>query len=240
MDKLKTRYFTTKVGAGSIHKKPSFNSECVTETVYGESNKILKYHKDWIFIECQDGYRGWINKFYGLVTKEKNKPKYFVVYPHDNGLFDPNFPFGSKVKKKINGTISISKVIGLDDIINVASNLLYIPYKWGGKTSLGFDCSGLVQAVFKVCGYNIPRDSYQQRDFLLDCQIELDKSQPGDLHFFGKKGKTNHVAISTGGFGILHSQGFVKKESLGFNDNSNKKLLDLYISTHSIRLKFRE
>ena len=41
MDRLKTRYFTTKVGAGSIHKKPSFFSECVTETVYGDSNKIL-------------------------------------------------------------------------------------------------------------------------------------------------------------------------------------------------------
>tara|TARA_Y100001970_G_C14203033_1_gene842293 strand:+ start:1282 stop:2031 length:750 start_codon:yes stop_codon:yes gene_type:complete len=239
MDITKTRYFTTKVGAGSLHKKPSFFSDCVTETVYGDSNEILKYHKEWIFIECEDGYKGWINKFYGLVTEKKNNPKYFVVYPRENGLFDPNFPFGSKVKKKIEGTVSISKIIGLDNIINVGSNLLNIPYKWGGKTSLGFDCSGLVQAVFKVCGYKLPRDSCQQRKFLLDCQIELEKSQPGDLHFFGKKGKTTHVAISTGRFGILHSQGFVKKESLGFDDdNFNKKLLDLYISTHSIGLKF--
>ena len=71
MDITKTRYFITKVGAGTLHKKPSFFSDCVTETVYGDSNKILKYHKEWIFIECEDGYKGWINKFYGLVTEKK-------------------------------------------------------------------------------------------------------------------------------------------------------------------------
>jgi len=43
MDKIQTRYFITKVGAGSVYKTPDFNSECMTETVYGESNKILKY-----------------------------------------------------------------------------------------------------------------------------------------------------------------------------------------------------
>ena len=36
MDITKTRYFTTKVGAGSLNKKPSFFSDCVTETVYGD------------------------------------------------------------------------------------------------------------------------------------------------------------------------------------------------------------
>ncbi len=71
MDRTKTRYFTTKVGAGSLHKKPSFFSDCISETVYGDSNKILKYHKEWVFIECEDGYKGWINKFYGLVTEKK-------------------------------------------------------------------------------------------------------------------------------------------------------------------------
>ena len=50
---------------------------------------------------------------------------------------------------------------------------------------------------------------------------------------FGKKGKTTHVAISTGRFGILHSQGFVKKESLGFDDDnfniSKPRLIDRVI-----------
>ena len=238
MDKNLANYFITKVGVGSIHKKPGFYSDCITETAYGESNKILECYKDWIYIEGEDGYKGWINKFYGEKSFKKNNPKYYVVYPNHNGLYNPNLPFGSKVRKKIKGTIPISKMIGADSIISIASNLLNIPYKWGGKTSLGFDCSGLVQAVLKVCGYNIPRDSYQQRDFLMDYQIELKKTDPGDLHFFGKKGKTTHVAFSTGGLGILHSQGKVKKESLGPGDDFNKNLLDLYISSHSIHRKF--
>ena len=241
MNNTQTRYFITKVGAGSIHNKPRFSSDCISETIYGESNKILKYHEDWVYIECEDGYKGWINKFYGEESIVKNNPKYFVVFPNNNGLFNPDFPFGSKVKKKIKGVVLISKNLGFDNVISVASNLFNIPYKWGGKTSLGFECSGFVQTVLKVCGYSVPRDSYQQKDYLMDCQIELKNSQPGDLHFFGKKDKVTHVAFSTGDLGIIHAQGNVKKESLAPGNNKfNKNLLDLYISSHSVRLKFQE
>ena len=240
MDKIQTRYFITKVGAGSVYKTPDFNSECMTETVYGESNKILKYQKDWVYVKCEDGYKGWVNKFYGEESILKNNPRYVVAYPNDCGLFNPNFPFGSKVKKRLKGTIRISKFLGADNVISIASNLLNIPYKWGGKTSLGFDCSGLVQTIFKVCGFDIPRDAFEQKEFFKDCEIKLQDSKPGDLHFFGKKNKITHVACSTGGLGILHSQGIVKKESLNPKDDKfNKNLLDLYLSSNSLRLKFK-
>ena len=53
-------------------------------------------------------------------------------------------------------------------------------------------------------------------------------------------GKVTHVAISTGGNGILHAQGTVRKDILEKSEiSSNQKLMDMYMSTHSIRSKFR-
>mgnify|MGYP003313371952 CR=1 FL=1 len=128
---------------------------------------------------------------------------------------------------------------GFNKIIPVADNLLGIPYKWGGKTSLGFDCSGLVQSVLKVCGFKVPRDSNQQLDYFSNT-IDILSSEPGDIHFFGIKDKVTHVGFSTGGTGLLHSQGYVKRESLDpKHDDFNAELLDMYLSSHSIKRKFQ-
>ena len=71
-------------------------------------------------------------------------------------------------------------------------------------------------------------------------KIDLENAQKGDLHFFGKKGEISHVGLSCGGYDLIHSQGFVKKESLNENDlNFNKSLSDIYLCSASIRLKFK-
>ena len=71
--------------------------------------------------------------------------------------------------------------------------------------------------------------------------IDLLSSEPGDIHFFGLKKKITHVGLSTGGTGILHSQGSVKRESLDpKHDDFNAKLLDIYLSTYSIKCKFQQ
>ena len=133
----------------------------------------------------------------------------------------------------------ISKKLGYNHILKIAENLLGIPYRWGGKTSMGFDCSGLVQSVLKICGLIIPRDSKAQRLYLKNEQIDLFDAEPGDLHFFGAKNKVTHVGFSTKAAGILHSQGSVKIETIdSSNINHNKNLLDIYLSTHSIKRKF--
>ena len=85
----------------------------------------------------------------------------------------------------------------------------------------------------------IPRDAHDQFKFFDDFKIDMNDAQYGDLHFFGTKRKVNHVAFCAGDMGLIHAQGFVKEETLNADDkNFNEKLLDKYISTHSIRLKF--
>ena len=138
----------------------------------------------------------------------------------------------------IDGAILNNEFLDLKNIIEIAQSLLGISYRWGGKSSLGFDCSGFVQAVYLAAGILLPRDSWQQSDFLKESRIEGNLSNPGDLHFFGKNGKISHVGISTGGLGIIHCQGWVKEEIFSPSQgvNHNVVLEDMYMHTCSVEL----
>src|SRR5258707_13112349 len=89
-----------------------------------------------------------------------------------------------------------------EDFVGVAERFVGTPYLWGGKTSLGIDCSGLVQVSLNAAGTGCPRDSDMQRDSLgrtLDA-AESKKLQRGDLIFW--KG---HVAIARDADSIVHA-----------------------------------
>ena len=233
-------WFVVSSGVAPIYESASFDSNYLTEAVYGDSCRIIKVEGSWFFVKCDDGYQGWIKNFYGFKSEIKKNLSYIIVYPEGKGIFNPKYPFGAKLNKKRVGAIPIGQSLDFDKINIVLQNLLGVPYKWGGKTSLGFDCSGLVQSVLGIYGIKIPRDSKDQWRFLEPYKININKAKMGDLHFFGKKGEVSHVGFACGGYDLIHSQGYVKKESLDKNDpNFNKSLLDIYLSSASIRLKFK-
>jgi cell wall-associated NlpC family hydrolase len=88
------------------------------------------------------------------------------------------------------------------DPVAVAEKFLGVPYLWGGKTSLGIDCSGLVQVALQACGIACPRDSDMQEK-ALGKSISLAGLQHGDLIFW--KG---HVAIARGRNSMIHANAF--------------------------------
>ncbi|HLH88805.1 MAG TPA: C40 family peptidase [Xanthobacteraceae bacterium] len=87
------------------------------------------------------------------------------------------------------------------DFVAVAERFVGVPYLWGGKTSLGIDCSGLVQTALTAAGISCPRDSDMQ-ERALGGAIAPDSTdlRRGDLVFW--KG---HVAIVRDGTTLLHA-----------------------------------
>jgi cell wall-associated NlpC family hydrolase len=90
------------------------------------------------------------------------------------------------------------------DPVAVAQRLLGVPYLWGGKTSLGVDCSGLVQIALAACGIKSPRDSVdQERTLGTPVAPSLSDLRRGDLLFW--KG---HVAIVRDAKTLIHANAY--------------------------------
>lgn len=85
------------------------------------------------------------------------------------------------------------------NIIDTATTYLGTQYRWGGKTPLGIDCSGLASMAYLINGITIFRDAHIKEGFPIH-EIQFEKKKPADLLFF-----EGHVAIYLGGNRYVHA-----------------------------------
>lgn len=95
----------------------------------------------------------------------------------------------------------------------VDTALLYrrAPYRWGGKTPVGIDCSGLVFMAYWLNGVSIYRDARLEPGYPIE-EVSGEEARPGDLLYF-----PGHVAMSMGGSRYLHATGHAGSDGVSVN-----------------------
>ena len=98
---------------------------------------------------------------------------------------------------------------------------------------MGIDCSGLTQMIYRINGYQIPRDASQQAE-LGNTLSFIDESEPGDLAFFDNdEGKIIHVGLLLENNYILHAHGKVRIDRI---DQTGIYNLDTQQHSHMLRI----
>ena len=224
------RYGICNLSVVPMRKEASHTSELVSELLFNDIYKIIDENDEWLKIQCMyDSYEGWIRKLQHneISDNELNdfisKEKFIVNVPtinYDNMVLI----FGSKVFKHVEGSIPLSKNYDSDALIESAFKMLSTPYRWGGKSIMGIDCSAFVQLCAKIAGYKLPRDASQQYDFG-DTVTDLSEAQAGDIAFFeNKEHRIIHVGILLAKNIIIHASGKVRIDAIDTTGIFNNEL----------------
>ncbi len=100
-------------------------------------------------------------------------------------------------------------------VVETALAQLDKPYRYGGQSPRGFDCSGLVYYAYQHSGIHIPRTSHEQ--LRQARRVPMKTLAPGDLLFFRETRKVTHVGLYVGDGRFIHAstgRGMVKLSSL--------------------------
>ena len=219
-------YGICNLSIAPMRNENSHKSELISQLLYGDCFKVISKKKEWLQITTiTDDYSGWIDyKQSQLITKSEAEDISFTINSYSSSLVDYIETSENKLISLVLGSnVGATKFLGhgfkgsfikgkkpKSNLLKTASLYLHSPYLWGGKTPMGIDCSGLTQMIYRINGYNIPRDAAQQVK-LGETLSFIDESEVGDLAFFDDEDDNIiHVGLLLGNNYILHAHGEVR------------------------------
>jgi cell wall-associated NlpC family hydrolase len=207
-----------------LRRAPSPDAELMTQALKGERVTIYDRNGEgWAWGQLQgDGYVGWLPD--AALGGPGPAPTHKVIAVRSIAFPGPSIKLPPveapvmlsrlTVMREVEGFAVTREglflprrhIAAIDhkeaDFVTVAERFVGTPYLWGGKSSLGIDCSGLVQIALDAAGTGSPRDSDMQRNGLgklLDA-AESKRLRRGDLLFWN-----GHVAIARDDKTVVHA-----------------------------------
>lgn len=220
--------FQVTAGVAAIRETPAPDGRLGTQALHGEMLDV--FHEEGEFGLCQlhrDRYAGWVNM--DAVSSPALPPTHKVSALRTYCFSEPDLKSaprfmlclgarmaatgrleGPWIECERAGWVHQRHLAALaafeTDPASVAERYLETPYLWGGRESLGLDCSGLVQQAFEACGVILPRDSDMQAAWAGDPVTDWQAPgtlQRGDLVFWER-----HAGILTAPDTLLHANAF--------------------------------
>jgi cell wall-associated NlpC family hydrolase len=209
-----------------VRREPRFDATLDTEALLGETVTLYDESEGWAWVQLtRDSYVGYMPSE-GL-TRTVTAPTHRVAALRTYVYPEPDGKSPAVTLLSMNALITVSgeegKFLALagrgyvfarhaspigeraPDLVAVAESFLGTPYLWGGRTSIGLDCSGLVQLAVEAAGLSAPRDADMQAAELghpIDWR-EGAKLRRGDLVFW-----EGHVGIMTSPTDLLHANAY--------------------------------
>jgi hypothetical protein len=211
-----------------LRRSPAPDAALETEALKGERVTIYETTDEgWSWGQLEtDGYVGWLPTAAlgvpGSPATHRVAALRTLVFPGPSIKSPPleSLSLGCRltIVRKVDrlavtaagGFVPISHLAPTDtveaDFVAIAERFLGVPYLWGGKTSLGLDCSGLVQVALAAAGISCPRDSdMQERSVgrVFERNDDFSNLRRGDLLFWN-----GHVAIVREPTSLVHANAF--------------------------------
>jgi uncharacterized protein YgiM (DUF1202 family) len=182
-----------------VRSGPSTGYPILTSAYKGDKAYIIGINSQWFKVIFGD-HIGYIRSDYVDLSE--------IPYENQDSSKSPLFFRGgvsTGIKPSVEALNGSTGPSMASKIVSTAKKYIGVPYKWGGTTTKGFDCSGYVQYVYNENGISIPRTSSSQY-YELTRKVSKSNLQAGDLVFFNTSGKgVSHVGIYIGDGKFIHS-----------------------------------